>query len=177
MGLLCCCFRPKLFRLERSVKIEEKNRSYDVVNDISIDNNPTISSSVYQTPTVGLSEQNLFDITVQTMAAKMINIPAHSEQLPQTLLRDKQKTYARKVLSIRNPLPLRSSAQMTKSKSEPNNVTIQERCESIDCIREEDLKLIRKFSQMSSNAIKKGFSFWSEEPIVVKFNPNNDHKH
>ncbi|CAG2163604.1 unnamed protein product [Oppiella nova] len=169
MGLICCCFRPKLFRPERSCILEDKNRSYDVLNDISVEVNPTHNSSVYRTPTVGLTEQNRFDNTVQKMANKMINISAHSEQLPQTMWRDRQKTYARKVLNIRSPLPLTSSVQkFTKSKSEPNNVTIQERCATIECIREEDLKLINKFSQMSSNAIKKGFSFWSEEPIVVE---------
>ncbi|CAG2163605.1 unnamed protein product [Oppiella nova] len=152
-------------------------REFRILNDISVEVNPTHNSSVYRTPTVGLTEQNRFDNTVQKMANKMINISAHSEQLPQTMWRDRQKTYARKVLNIRSPLPLTSSVQkFTKSKSEPNNVTIQERCATIECIREEDLKLINKFSQMSSNAIKKGFSFWSEEPIVVEFNPNTKSK-
>lgn len=42
----------------------------------------------------------------------------------------------------------------------------------METISREDLKLINKLSEKSSEAVNKGFNFWSEEPFVVEFNPN-----
>ena len=79
---------------------------------------PSINSMFYRMPTIGLSEQNMFDITVQKMASKMINIPALNNEFPQVFWRDRQKTYAKRVYNIRNPLPLRSEAEKSRPKSE-----------------------------------------------------------
>ena len=79
---------------------------------------PSINSLHYRMPTVGMSEQTLFDITVQKMATKMINIPALNSEFPQVFWRDRQKSYAKKVYNIRNRLQLRSEAEKSRPKSE-----------------------------------------------------------
>ena len=38
----------------------------------------------------------------------------------------------------------------------------------------EDLRLINKYSERANLAVSKGFSFWSDKPFVVEFDPNED---
>ncbi|XP_054153704.1 uncharacterized protein LOC128952344 [Oppia nitens] len=168
MGLICCCFRPNFWRSKRTrLATDEKNVSINAVGETVTDGNTILDSSQYRTPTVGLSEQNRFDLTVQKMAAKMINISANSETVPQHFWRERQKTYAKKLLNIRSPLPLRSKTKKNKT----SNVSIQQRCASMTGISSDEIDLINKYSQLSSDAVARSYHHWSDEPIVVEFNP------
>ena len=137
MGLFCCCFKPKIFENERKRILEDRNDgmsdiwfffvmywtlsfilSKPVANVNPTEMSPSVNSLLFRTQNVCLSAQTSFEITVQKMAAKMINIPALNNEFSQMLLRDRQKAYAKRVYGIRSPLPLRSDAEKSRPKSE-----------------------------------------------------------
>ena len=148
-----------------------------------------MNSSLYRTPSVGLTEQNLFDKTVQEMSSKMINISALNDQLPQTQWFERQKLYSKKVSNIKNPLPLKCQVPKVGPKKKGNKSnyfypfsklyflikfqlfsdSFRERCSSLESMSCEDIDLINHFSDKSINAVKKGFSYNSEESILIEF--------